>query len=570
MAAALAECRHAFWSVAVFSGAVNLLMLAGPLYMLQIYDRVLASRSVPTLIALTIFLVGAYTFQAGLDLVRSRIIVRGAMLLDRRLATRVHAAVLRLARQSLRAGDAHQPVRDLDQIRAFLTGAGPVAIVDMPWMPVFLIACFLIHPWLGLLALAGAAILLAMTFLTERTSRRPASIMAQDYGARLALTEGDRRNSETIVAMGMEGRLRARWAKANDRYLAALARSSDVINTFGSVSRVLRLFLQSAMLGLGAYLVIEAELTAGAMIAASIMMGRALAPIEGAIANWRGFAAARRSIRRLSDLLARLPPDRLRTVLPKPCRSLDVESVTVVLPGTKTVLLRDIHFSLSAGESLGIVGSNAVGKTSFMRTMVGIWPPGLGTVRLDGATLDQWDAEALGCHIGYVAQTTDLFDGTIAENISRMDVAPNSEAVLAAARAAGAHEMILRFPHGYDTRIGEAGIALSAGQRQRLALARALYGDPFLIALDEPHASLDSDGEAMLNAALQAARQRGAIVVLIAHRPSALACCDKVLVLANGRQQMLGPRDAVMPIIRPRAVQPVTAPGNLRAVPDSM
>lgn len=568
VAAALAECRRAFWSVAVFSGAVNLLMLSGPLYMLQIYDRVLASRSVPTLIALTVFLVGAYAFQAGLDLVRSRIIVRGAMLLDRRLATRVHAAVLRLARQSLRAGDAHQPVRDLDQIRAFLTGAGPVAIVDMPWMPIFLAICFFIHPWLGFLALAGGVLLLAITYLTERATRGPASVLAQDHGARLALAEGDRRNSETIAAMGMESRLRERWAKANDRYLAALLRSSDVVNAFGSTSRVLRLFLQSAMLGLGAYLVIKGELTAGAMIAASIMMSRALTPIEGAIANWRAFAAARRSIRRLSDLLARLPLDRMRTALPKPCRSLDVENVAVVVPGTQTVLLRDISFSLSAGESLGIVGPNAVGKTSLMRTLIGIWPPIHGTIRLDGATLGHWDMEALGRHIGYVAQTTDLFDGTIAENISRMDVAPDSEAVLAAARAAGAHEMILRFPGGYDTPIGEAGIALSAGQLQRIALARALYGDPFLFALDEPHANLDNDGEAMLNVTIQGVRQRGAIVILIAHRPSALACCDKVLVLANGRQQAFGPRDTVLAAARQR-VQPMAAPGTLRAVPDT-
>jgi ATP-binding cassette subfamily C protein len=570
VAAALADCQSAFWSVAIFSGAVNLLMLAGPLYMLQIYDRVLSSRSVPTLIALSVFLVGAYLFQGVLDVIRTRIVARAAALLDRRLGTTVHGAVVHLAVASRRAGDAIQPVRDLDQIRTFLTSAGPIAIVDLPWMPVFLAICFLIHPLLGLASVAGAVVLVTLTLLTERASRAPAQAVAQEAGTRSGMIESVRRNSESVVAMGMSGALAQRWAKINDRYLAATGRAGDVVGGYGSASRVVRLMLQSVILGVGAYLVIRNELTAGGMIAASIMMGRALAPIETAIANWRAFVAARQSRTRLSDLLAQLRPEQAaaQTSLPKPAHSLSVEQVTVIAPGMQAPIVRDVRFQLKAGEGLGIIGPSGAGKTSLMRTLAGIWPAGRGVVRIDGAALDHWDAEELGRHIGFVSQAVDLFDGTVAENIARMADAPDSEAVLRAARAAGAHEMILRLPQGYDTRIGELGATLSAGQRQRVALARALYGDPFLIMLDEPHANLDNEGEIALMQAIQQAKQRQAIVILIAHRPSALAACDKVLYLANGAQQMFGPRDEVLQkvLARPTVMAPAAGGANLKVV----
>ncbi len=569
LVAALKGCRRAFWSVAVFSGVVNILMLAGPLYMLQIYDRVLASRSVQTLIALTVFLVGAYAFQGLLDVIRSRIVTRSAMLLDRHLGTTVHAAVIRLAILSRHAGEAHQPIRDLDQIRAFLTSGGPIAIVDLPWMPVFLAICFLIHPWLGLASLGGVIVLLLMTLLTERASRVPARETAREAGVRTIMAEADRRNSESVVAMGMARSLANRWSAANDRYLAAIGRSSDVVSSFGSLTKILRLLLQSVILGLGAYLVIRQELTAGAMIAASIMMGRALAPIETVIANWRTFIAARQSIKRLSEILQRVQTDRARTELPKPMRSLDVEHVAVMAPGVQVPIIANVQFQLSAGEALGVIGPSAVGKTSLVRTLVGIWQPARGSVRLDGAALDQWDPENLGRCIGYVSQSIDLFDGTIAENIARMEYEPDSEAVLRAAQAAGAHEMILRFPSGYDTRVGEAGAILSAGQRQRIALARALYGDPFLIVLDEPHANLDSEGEVVLQQAIQAVKTRGAIVIIVAHRPSALAVCDKVLFVANGVQQAYGPRDEVLQKVLARTVPPTPQGANLRIVPEA-
>jgi ATP-binding cassette subfamily C protein len=569
LAAALRECRSAFGTVALFSGIVNLLMLAGPLYMLQIYDRVLSSRSVPTLVALSIFLVGAYGFQGALDMIRSRVVVRAAALLDTRLANTVHGAVIRLAIAGRHAGEGPQPVRDLDQIRAFLMSAGPIAILDMPWVPVFLSICFLIHPWLGLAATAGAIALVTMTLLTERASRAPARAAAQDAGGRSIMMEAQRRSSETIMAMGMAGALAQRWTALNSRYIAAVGRLSDVAGSFGSVSKVLRLLLQSVILGLGAYLVIRQEVTAGAMIAASIMMGRALAPIETVIANWRGFVAARQSIARLSEALTRAAPKRTATALPKPARSLDVEQVTVVPPGGTAPIVADVRFRLRSGDALGIIGPSGAGKTSLVRTLVGIWRPAKGNVRLDGAALDQWNPELLGQHVGFISQTVELFDGTISENIARMSTAANTHAVFRAARAAGAHEMILRLPSGYDTPIGEGGEALSGGQRQRIALARALYGDPFLIVLDEPNSNLDSEGEAALLQAIAGVKARGAIVILIAHRPTVLSVCDHMLVLANGAQVEFGPREQILRKINTRPAPPAAVAGNLKVVSDT-
>jgi len=575
LAAALRDCRSAFWSVAAFSAVVNILMLAGPLYMLQVYDRVLTSRSVPTLIALTALLVGAYGFQAVLDVIRSRIVARSAALLDRRLGTPVHNAVVQLSVRRL-PGDAQQPVRDLDQIRTFLTSAGPISIVDLPWVPFFLIICVLIHPWLGATAAVGALVLLAMTFLTERASRGQQRALMTDSAARSAMVEADRRNGESAVAMGMAETLSRRWVAVNERYVAAIGRSSDVVGGYGSVSKVLRLLLQSVMLGLGAFLVIRQELTSGAMIASSIMMGRALAPIEIAIANWRGFVGARDAIRRLSGVLGWLPRSTAAHELPKPSRSLDV-ALSVAAPGGQTPILTNIQFRLEAAEVCGIIGPSGSGKTSLARALTGVWPAVKGTVRLDGATLDQWDPEARGRHIGYVSQAVELFDGTVAENIARMQPQPDSAAVLKAAQLAGAHELIVRLPEGYNTRIGEHGVILSAGQRQRLALARALYGEPFLIVLDEPNSNLDGDGEAALQKAIAEAKKRGAIIIIIAHRQSSLIGCDKALVLMNGTQQAFGPRDQVLSKLLARAPQPAAAPAaaaaggdrNLRVVGDT-
>ena len=553
--------------MALFSAIVNLLMLAGPIYMLQVYDRVLASRNVPTLVALTVFLVGAYAFQGILDLIRSRIVVRGAALLDQRLGDTVHRSVIALGARGGGAAQAHQPIRDLDQIRAFLTSTGPIAIVDLPWMPFFLAICFLIHPWIGYLSLAGAIVLMVLTIQTERASRGLSKAVNESGGMRTAMAEAGRRNVASVMSMGMIGALAARWAKVNDRHVDAVGRSSDVVNSYGSITKVLRMLMQSAILGLGAYLVIRQEMSAGAMIAASIMMGRALAPIEVAIANWRGFVAARDSIRRLSETLARMPAERGLTDLPKPTESLSVEGVTVAAPSGKTAILTNVQFRLTAGEVLGVIGPNGSGKSSLSRVLLGIWPAARGSVRLDNAALEQWDPDALGRHLGYMSQMVELFPGTVAENIARMAPEPDSAAVLRAAQAAGAHDMILRLPGGYDSVIGDGGEGLSIGQQQRIAIARALYGDPFLVLLDEPSASLDGEGEAALQNAIKQLKLRRAIVVVVVHRRSALALCDKVLVLLNGQQRDFGPRDEVLR----RMSAPVPAPAagaNLKVVSD--
>jgi ATP-binding cassette subfamily C protein len=559
MTAARKDCRRVLWSVALFSAALNMLMLAGPLYMLQVYDRVLASHSVPTLIALSLLLCGAFALQAALDLIRSRMITRSAGFLDEHLSAVVHSAVIRLSAGGRQAGEAHEPIRDLDQIRTFLTGQGPIAIVDLPWIPVFLLICGLIHPWLGMLALVGAVMLAGATLLTERASRTPAREANRRARARSIVLEADRRNSETTTAMGMEPAMSGRWLQLNAGYLAALQRSSDVVGFYGSLSKVTRMLLQSASLGLGAYLVIGHELMPGAMIASSIMMARALAPIETAIANWRGFVAARDSIGRLRGVLARMGTDPVRTALPKPRHSFDAENVTVMPAEGSAAIVSNVRFTLTAGEVMGIVGPSGSGKTSLVRALVGVWRPAQGAVRVDGAALEHWPPEIIGPDLGYVSQAVDLFDGTVAENIARMAVEPDGGAVVRAARAAGAHEMILRLPNGYDTRIGPAGAILSAGQRQRVALARALFGDPFLIVLDEPNANLDGEGEAALLQAIRNAKARGAIVIMIAHRTAMLAVCDKVMVLRDGVQRAFGPCHEILRNLVP---QPAIAAAN--------
>jgi PrtD family type I secretion system ABC transporter len=565
IAAAFRDCRRAFRSVALFSAIVNLLMLAGPLYMLQVYDRVLASHSVPTLIGLSVLLCGAFALQAAIDLIRSRVVTCSAGFLDEHLSAVVHKAVIRLSAGGQQTGEAHEPVRDLDQIRSFLTGQGPIAIVDLPWIPVFLLICGLIHPWLGMLSLFGGITLASATLLTERASRAPAREANRSARARSVMLEADRRNSETTTAMSLETALSQRWLAINARYLAAVERSSDVISFYASLSKMTRMMLQSASLGLGAYLVIGHQLMPGAMIASSIMMARALAPIETAIANWRGFVAARDSLGRLTNVLARVGTDPVRTALPKPSRSLVAENVAVVPPVGKTAIVGKVNFTLAAGEVMGIIGPSGSGKTSLVRALVGVWRPAQGAVRVDGAALEQWPPEIIGPNLGYLSQGVDLFDGTVAENIARMAVEPDDGAVVRAATAAGAHEMILRLPDGYDTRIGQAGAILSAGQRQRVALARALYGDPFLIVLDEPNANLDGDGEAALLQAIRDAKARGAIVVLIAHRAAMLAVCDKLLVLLDGAQHAFGPCHE---ILRNTTRQPAVAgaSANLKVV----
>jgi ATP-binding cassette subfamily C protein len=438
----------------------------------------------------------------------------------------------------------------------------------MPWVPFFLAICFLIHPWIGYFSLAGAIVLFLLALQTERASRNFVQGLNQSGGQRLAMLEADRRNHASIVSMGMLGALSERFRKVNESYITTVGRSADVVNFYSSIIKVLRLLVQSAILGIGAYLVIRQEMTAGAMIAASIMMGRALAPIEAAVGNWRGFVGARHSLRRLSETLRRLPLDRESTELPKPTKDFVVENVAVAAPSATNAIVANVNFGLTAGEVLGIIGPNGSGKSSLARVLMGIWPPARGSVRIDGAALDQWDPDARGRHIGYLSQMVELFPGTVAENIARMASEIDSEAVIRASQAAGAHNMILRLSKGYDTVIGDSGEGLSVGQRQRIALARALYGDPFIVLLDEPSASLDGEGEAALQETIRYLKSRKAIVITIVHRRSALGACDKVLVLLNGGQRAFGPRDEVLRQMFEQAPGPTAVP-NLRVVSES-
>lgn len=537
------------------SGVVNVLALTGSFFMLQVYDRVIPGRSVPTLVGLAVFAGTLFVFQGVLELIRSRLLVRIGMALDARLSGQVYAALMRLPLRTKLAGDGLQSLRDLDQVRSFMSSAGPTALFDLPWMPLYLAICFLFHFWIGMTALAGVVVLFSLTLLAEIRTREPARKANSQAAARNTLAEATRRNVEVLQAMGFGSRIAERWSGINADYLDTNATASDLAGTLGTISKILRMMLQSGILAIGAYLVIHQEATGGIMIASSIMMSRALAPIELAIAHWRGFVTARQAWTRLTQLLVLLPETAISVSLPAPRSALSVENISVTPPGERRMVVQDATFALERGVGLGIVGPSASGKSSLVRAIAGIWLPVRGTVRLDGATLDQWSPEELGNHVGYLPQDVQLFDGTIAENIARFEPKAPSDKILAAARVAGVHDLVIHLPEGYETRIGEAGSALSAGQRQRIALARALYGDPFLVILDEPNSNLDAEGEAALTEAIQSVRARGGVAIVVAHRPSALASLDQVLVMANARIVAFGPKNEILnKITRPAGV----------------
>jgi ATP-binding cassette, subfamily C, type I secretion system permease/ATPase len=547
--AALRRCSLAVLGVGVFSGVINLLALSGSFYMLQIYDRVLTSRSVPTLIGLTVLVGGLYAANGALDFLRVRVMSRVGVRIDDRLREPTFAAVQAMPLRVRQNGDGLQPIRDLDQIRSFLSGLGPTAFFDLPWIPIYMAVIYLLHPWLGTFCMAGALILIFLTLLTELRSAGPMRETAQSASERIAFGEAARRNAEVIRAMGLGPRLQKRWETINTRHLSRQLVASDAVGGIGTISKVLRLVLQSGMLGLGAYLVILGELSAGTIIASSIIMSRALAPIETSTAHWRGFVAARQSYRRLRELLISFPgTSDKRVELPAPRINVIVENLSVVPPGAIRPTIQGVSFALASGDGLGIIGPSGSGKSTLARALVGAWQ-GVnngGSVRIDGAELDQWTPQSLGRHVGYLPQGIELFDGTVAENISRFDEEASDEAIVAAATTAGVHDMIVHLPNGYQTNVGEAGNLLSAGQRQRIALARALYGEPFLVVLDEPNSNLDQAGELALTEAILSVRQRCGIVIVIAHRPSALQALDKVLGLFGGRVQAFGPKEQVL------------------------
>ncbi|WP_189350633.1 type I secretion system permease/ATPase [Mesorhizobium sp. M1E.F.Ca.ET.045.02.1.1] len=542
----MSDCAPGLLGVGLFSAVTNILALTGSLYMLQVYDRVLPSQSVPTLVGLTVGMLGLYAAYGLLDFVRLRLLVRIASRLYRNLHQRAFAVSVLLPLKAGREADRVDPLRDLDHLRGFLSGSGPTVIFDAPWIPFYLLIIYMLHPSLGVLATVGALAVVALTAVAEILGRRPARLTSEAMISQRALAESGRRNAEVVQAMGLSSRLARRWSDMVHGYLLYQERLSDIIGGTSSLSKALRMALQSSVLGLGAYLVIGGEASPGVIIASSILLGRALAPVDAAIANWKGFLTTRHSYFQLKATFDAFENPTEPMELPRPQTRLTVERLTVAPPGAPKPTVLDVNFQLSSGAGMAIVGPSGSGKTTLVRALVGAWRPLHGKVRLDGASLDQWNPHSLGAHIGYLPQDVELFDGTVADNISRFGGKSDPKGVLAAARAAGVYSMIMHLPEGFQTRIGEGGRALSAGQRQLIGLARALYGEPFLVVLDEPNSNLDVEGDAALAGAILAVRQRGGIVIVVAHRPSALTNIDQVLVLTNGMVRSFGSREEVL------------------------
>lgn len=528
------------------SGLINILALTGAFYMLQIYDRALTSGSVPTLLALSALAVGLYLFQGLFDIVRSQVLVRVGARLDRKFAPLAHQVAIDMPRFGFSTPESLERGRDVDNLRAFLGSQGPMALFDMPWMPIYVLFVYLLHPLLGALTLGGAVILVFLAILGELLSRRLANDTQQAMISRNAIADSNARNAEILKAMGFASRAIENFRIANSEHLKLQTKANDVVGTLGAISRVLRMLLQSAILGLGAYLTIQGDLSAGAIIASSVAATRALAPVDLAIGNWKNVVSARNAFKRLRDTMIAIGEAKPPMTLPPPAASLRVEMLTVAAPGSGRVLLTDVGFELKAGQALGIIGPSAGGKTTLVRALAGIWPPLRGAVRLDDADLNQWPDETLGGFVGYLPQEVALLNATIEQNISRFAPQRDGAGIVKAAKAAGVHEMIVRLENGYDTLLGPHGDALSAGQRQRIGLARALYGDPFLVIMDEPNSNLDGEGEAALTEAIKGIRARGGIAIVVAHRPSALAAVDLVAVIQNGRMTTFGPKEEVL------------------------
>jgi PrtD family type I secretion system ABC transporter len=540
----ISRFRSLFVYAGLFSLAVNLLLLAPPLYMLQVFDRVLASRSEETLLALSVAAIIAIVMMACLDAVRARLLAASGAALDRRLGPRVLDGLL--AQTARLSGAAYlNGLRDVAALRGFLGGTGLVAVFDAPWLPLFLLLIFLFHPLMGAVALAGAVLMCALAWLNERLTRKPLE-RAQAEGRRAArFIDANVRNAEVVSALGMLPAVTRRWTRLNDAALREQLRANGLGGALTGLTKFARQLIQLAMLATGAWLVVDQHVTPGIMIAATIILGRALAPVETLVAGWRGLVEARSAWRRLDELLAGNPPAEPGTALPAPAGELRIEGVTFGLRSGERPIVRNVSFALAPGESLGLIGPSASGKSTLARLIVGVWKPQSGTARLDGADVAAWPREQLGPHVGYVPQDVELFAGTIAENIARLGE-PDADQVIGAAQRAHVHELVLRLPKGYDTEIGDSGQALSPGQRQRIALARALYGNPRLVVLDEPNANLDHEGEEALLAALRGLKETGVTTVVVAHRPSLLREADRMLILRDGLVEMFGPRAEVM------------------------
>jgi ATP-binding cassette, subfamily C, bacterial len=563
--AARALSRRPLLVAILFSVFVNLLMLTAPLYMLQVYDRVLLSRSEATLLALSILAACMFLLMGVLDHVRGRVMARIGARLQDALDERVLSAAFRRLTLAPRDQNALSAQRDLDAVTRLWSSPVLIALIDLPWTPIFTAALFVFHPWMGAFGIAGMLILIAFTWANQSVTEAPLNeaTIAQHQTDRQA--ENLKSESELVRALGMSGHAFSRWQKLRARTAGTAMDVNDTAGAFAVLSKTFRLFLQSAMLGLGAWLVLREELSPGAMIAGSILLGRALQPIEMAVGQWSMVTRSRAARDRLAQLLADVPVEPPRTPLPRPAALIEVQGLSIVPPGETQPSLRGLSFTLQPGQAMGVIGASGSGKSTLARALIGVWRPNAGRIRLDGATLDQYDPDTLGGYIGYLPQRVSLFDGTIAENIARLDDGADPTRIVEAAKKAAAHDMIVKLPKGYDTVVSSMGGRLSGGQIQRIGLARAFYGDPVLFVLDEPNSNLDNDGSLALNQAIRAAKAAGSAVLIMAHRPAAIQECDLLMVMKDGAIQSLGPRDQVLREAVKNAgdVARTLAPGNV-------
>jgi ATP-binding cassette, subfamily C, bacterial PrsD len=544
---AVKSCKDAFAALCLGSSIINILMLTGSLFMMQVYDRVLGSRSVPTLVALAAIAAAAYLFQGALEAMRSRMLALVGERVDETIAPKVLKAASEMPlRVADRRREALQPFRDLEAVRGGLTGSAPTALLDLPWLPIYLVVVFLLHPALGWLLVGGIAVLLAVAFATEKLTHHRIDDTQDAVSRRNGVTEQIMRGAEAVRAMGMFDAVSSRWRDAQGKALAAQRGAAFMGGDLSALAKALRYMLQSALLGFGAYLAIHGQMSAGAIIAGSIIGGRALAPVDQLISGWKTLSAARHARGRLEAFLQAFADAAEPQPLPLPTRSLEASQLAVAAPGGGRVLVRGVSFRLEAGDAVGVIGASASGKSTLTRALVGVWPAAHGAVKLDDAPISQWSPAHLGPSIGYLPQDVQLFDGTVAENIARFAPDAPMEKVMAAARAAGLHEAILSMEGGYGASIGQQGLHLSVGQRQRLGLARALYGDPFLVVMDEPNANLDPEGETAVARAIADVRLRCGIVVVVAHRPSAMLAVNLIAVMKDGALVDFGPKDEIL------------------------
>lgn len=544
---ALAHCRSAFVVVGLFSLVINILLLASPIYMTQVYDRVLTTGHLETLAALTLIVGVALLLMSLLDTLRTAVTIRIGGWFNNQLGPILLASSVKARLQGRDSGA--QPLRDLAQVQSFVGTQGLTAFFDFPWVPIFTVLIWMLHPLLGVIALLAALVLLALSIANEFVTRSPT--VAANQAQIIATQHADAaiRNAEVVQAMGMLPAMVSCWKRHNDSSVESLRRAAERGGVIVSASKFIRFFVQIAILGVGATLVLQGELTSGGMIGASILLGRALAPVEVAMGAWRNFTATRIAYDRLRTQLTAFPLDSARIRMPDPKGELSVENVSYVVPGTNQVILRQVSFSVRPGEVVAVVGPSAAGKSTLCRFLVGLALPSGGTIRLDGTEIDHWDPQQLGQLVGYLPQNVELFSGTARENIARMGVAEDED-IIEAARLAHAHDMIQRLPEGYDTEIGDRGTKLSGGQRQRLGLARAVFGNPKLLVLDEPNANLDQAGESALAASLAELKTKGTAIIVVGHRPSTLAQADRILLLKDGRVELFGPRDEVLQRLR--------------------